>query len=775
MEGQVKINIGTIRQVTIVDSVDGFDDFGSPQFQRPPDQAPTVSDADVTPTSARVRLPEPGALPTPAVDVRVVTSQAGAQPGGRKEQPARHCSWKDDSSAPRFTPGNLDERRGTIDQLIQSVQPPGDTVSPEQSRRPCSFSDSMAAPSRDTPAHPAMLKKRSLTSGLLRRASTVSLATVKFQNPTLPQSRKPSATFLENRRMGDKTSWKPHLKGEGSPDFGSELPQNQTWRKMRAAKAFSRGTGLVSPGSPAKTAAIGEVLHQLSKKKFSVGKMQKKDFGEQMRFAKNQKLQGKDAFYTAKAPEYDYDAVHNIPMRDMREMLTTTPQNLATDTPEAMNRMHSSGHLYPIPASLLLENLRFIFVLAVVGGVVLGLLTLNLGDPTSEEAIASAHQATPNWEGEGCAGAAVVHGGSVHVAEHGAHAGSEHGAHDEHGRALDEHGGEHGGGHGHGDTGPVDAQSSIGIVIFLVVLTLLFEAFKDWLEELVPDQMEPVLRQIFAEFTVLGFLAMVTYFMIQGSVLSSLSFLIYQDHQHLVHLFENVRRCPADQSRPRRVRASVSHTPPRACAADPLRPLLRDALVPVCCHLADVDLLHGVDQVGPVRAIRAAALALRRNPGGASAAPWRARASRQARAWGHRPHPARRAETGQVQEQRVLTSLCGTPVAQVEAIGRENADEQGIRRQPRSGAVHCGGGGTASAADAGGRQPLLPHRPRREVAGVVPASGGANAAAVRAHSRAILRHPDEPVRGVARLQLRASRLPAAGVLRIGEACDQGRD
>ena len=46
--------------------------------------------------------------------------------------------------------------------------------------------------------------------------------------------------------------------------------------------------------------------------------------------------------------------------------------------------------------------------------------------------------------------------------------------------------------------------------------------------------------QIFAEFTVLGFLAMVTYFMIQGNLLGSISLLVYQDDEHLIHLFEHI-------------------------------------------------------------------------------------------------------------------------------------------------------------------------------------------------------------------------------------------
>ena len=57
--------------------------------------------------------------------------------------------------------------------------------------------------------------------------------------------------------------------------------------------------------------------------------------------------------------------------------------------------------------------------------------------------------------------------------------------------------------------------------------------------------MKDVLMQIFAEFTVLGFLAMVTYFMIQANVLGFISRLVYHDSGHLVHLFEKARALTA--------------------------------------------------------------------------------------------------------------------------------------------------------------------------------------------------------------------------------------
>ena len=78
------------------------------------------------------------------------------------------------------------------------------------------------------------------------------------------------------------------------------------------------------------------------------------------------------------------------------------------------------------------------------------------------------------------------------------------------------------------------------IVAFLIAMTLGFEFAKDMAEEAVPREMRPVLGQIFSEFTVLGFMAMVTYFMIQANVLAAASSLVYHDPEHLVHLFEKV-------------------------------------------------------------------------------------------------------------------------------------------------------------------------------------------------------------------------------------------
>ena len=119
-----------------------------------------------------------------------------------------------------------------------------------------------------------------------------------------------------------------------------------------------------------------------------------------------------------------------------------------------------------------------------------------------------------------------------------------------HGGGEEEEGGGGEGGHGgdapagahgaHHETGEVDAQSTVIIVAFLIAMTLGFEFAKDMAEEAVPREMRPVLGQIFSEFTVLGFMAMVTYFMIQANVLAAASSLVYHDPEHLVHLFEKV-------------------------------------------------------------------------------------------------------------------------------------------------------------------------------------------------------------------------------------------
>ena len=117
------------------------------------------------------------------------------------------------------------------------------------------------------------------------------------------------------------------------------------------------------------------------------------------------------------------------------------------------------------------------------------------------------------------------------------------GPHDDHGdddggeHGGDDHGGEHGGHHNHI---AIDLQVSLGIVAGLVAVTILFEKGKEYAEEHVPPLMQNVLEALFGELTVLGFIALFAYFLLELGIFAALSVEIYGEPTHLVHLFEQV-------------------------------------------------------------------------------------------------------------------------------------------------------------------------------------------------------------------------------------------
>ena len=117
------------------------------------------------------------------------------------------------------------------------------------------------------------------------------------------------------------------------------------------------------------------------------------------------------------------------------------------------------------------------------------------------------------------------------------------GPHDDHG---DDHGGDHGGADHGGEHGghhnhiAIDLQVSLGIVAGLVAVTILFEKGKEYAEEHVPPLMQNVLEALFGELTVLGFIALFAYFLLELGIFAALSVEIYGEPTHLVHLFEQV-------------------------------------------------------------------------------------------------------------------------------------------------------------------------------------------------------------------------------------------
>ena len=71
-------------------------------------------------------------------------------------------------------------------------------------------------------------------------------------------------------------------------------------------------------------------------------------------------------------------------------------------------------------------------------------------------------------------------------------------------------------------------------------MTLLFEKLKSMAEHETPPEMRPVLAQIFAEFTVLGFIAMCSYFLVQSKLLEQISESIFAEPERLQELFERI-------------------------------------------------------------------------------------------------------------------------------------------------------------------------------------------------------------------------------------------
>ena len=98
----------------------------------------------------------------------------------------------------------------------------------------------------------------------------------------------------------------------------------------------------------------------------------------------------------------------------------------------------------------------------------------------------------------------------------------------------------HGGAEGHHDTLVLDMQSTLVIVAMLIFVTILFEKARHHLEDTVPPLMRDVLTALFAELTVLGFIALYAFFMLQTGLLTVVSQKVYGESEHLLHLFETV-------------------------------------------------------------------------------------------------------------------------------------------------------------------------------------------------------------------------------------------
>jgi len=92
---------------------------------------------------------------------------------------------------------------------------------------------------------------------------------------------------------------------------------------------------------------------------------------------------------------------------------------------------------------------------------------------------------------------------------------------------------------GHADP-TLDMQVTLGICVVLITVTIVFEVGKHHMEHNCPPLMQPILQAMFGELTVLGFIALYTYFMLKFGVLEWISLQIYHDPEHLIHLFEDI-------------------------------------------------------------------------------------------------------------------------------------------------------------------------------------------------------------------------------------------
>mmetsp|Transcript_9589 Transcript_9589/g.28035 ORF Transcript_9589/g.28035 Transcript_9589/m.28035 type:complete len:674 (+) Transcript_9589:943-2964(+) len=77
-------------------------------------------------------------------------------------------------------------------------------------------------------------------------------------------------------------------------------------------------------------------------------------------------------------------------------------------------------------------------------------------------------------------------------------------------------------------------------MLSLILLSIIFEKTKHKLEHSVDENKHRILQALFGELTVLGFIALITFFLMDSGVFATVSLQLYHDEQHLLHLFEKV-------------------------------------------------------------------------------------------------------------------------------------------------------------------------------------------------------------------------------------------
>ena len=137
---------------------------------------------------------------------------------------------------------------------------------------------------------------------------------------------------------------------------------------------------------------------------------------------------------------------------------------------------------------------------------------------------AAQHAVAPEAAGHGVAGHNAGHNASS------AHGGGGHG--DPHGEP-----------HGHGHIGPVEAKVMVFTITALILLSILFEAGRERMEEHAGSELLGLVHALFAELAVLGFIGFLTFLTIRvglGALLSEVLLDARAGELPFVHMLEDL-------------------------------------------------------------------------------------------------------------------------------------------------------------------------------------------------------------------------------------------
>lgn len=100
-------------------------------------------------------------------------------------------------------------------------------------------------------------------------------------------------------------------------------------------------------------------------------------------------------------------------------------------------------------------------------------------------------------------------------------------------------------GHAEHEEGPrelVEAAAIVCIIILLILMTISFEEIKEHIEESADKTMRPIIESLFGEMTILGFLSVFTFVLVQSGVFEKLSIALFghEEEELLVEIFEEV-------------------------------------------------------------------------------------------------------------------------------------------------------------------------------------------------------------------------------------------